>query len=145
VLYVIDAGVVVKWFIPEEDSTIAHQLLTRYLQGLDTPIAPDLLISECGNVFWRRQRQGDITTEEAADSMADLVTLNITLVLASDLVQNALQLAMQHQRTVYDSLYLALSEYRNCPLITADERFFNAVSSQFPNLQLLRNWQVPTE
>jgi hypothetical protein len=28
-------------------------------------------------------------------------------------------------------------------LITADERFFNALSSQFPSLQLLRNWQSP--
>jgi len=145
VLYVIDAGVAVKWFIPEEDSDIAHRLLTRYLQGLDTPIAPDLLISECGNVFWRRQRQGDITAEEATESIADLLTLDIPLVSVSSLVQSALRLTMQHQRTVYDSLYLALAEERDCPLITADERFFNAVSSQFPNLQLLRNWQVPTE
>ena len=55
-LYVIDAGVVVKWFIPEVDSAIAHQLLERYLQGVDTPVAPDLLIGECANVFWRRCR-----------------------------------------------------------------------------------------
>lgn len=144
-LYVIDAGVAVKWFIPEEDSAITHQLLERYLQGLDTPIAPDLLISECGNVFWRRQRQGDITAEEATESIDDLLTLDIPLVSVSNLVQSALRLAIQHQRTVYDSLYLALSEERDCPLITADERFFNAVGSQFPNLQLLRNWQVPTE
>ena len=56
-LYVIDAGVVVKWFIPEADSDIARQLLDRYRQGLDSPIAPDLLISECANVFWRRCRK----------------------------------------------------------------------------------------
>ena len=144
-LYVIDAGVAAKWFIPEEDSAIAHRLLTRYLQGLDSPIAPDLLISECGNVFWRRCRQGDMTAEEATESLADLLTLDIPLVPASTLVQSALRLALQHQRTVYDSLYLALSEERDCPLITADERFFNSVGSQFPNLHLLRNWQVPTE
>ena len=138
-LYVIDAGIAVKWFIPEEDSAIAHQLLTRYLQGLDSPIAPDLLISECGNVFWRRCRQGDMTAEEATESLADLLTLDIPVVPASNLVQAALRLALQHQRTVYDSLYLALAQERDCPLITADEQFFNAVSSQFPNLQLLRN------
>jgi predicted nucleic acid-binding protein len=75
VLYVIDAGVVVKWFIPEVESALAHQLLARYLQGVDTPVAPDLLISECANVFWRRCRQGDITPAEATESVADLVTL----------------------------------------------------------------------
>lgn len=144
-LYVIDAGVAVKWFIPEEDSAIAHRLLTRYLQGRDTAIAPDLLVSECGNVFWRRCRQGDLTPEEANESLADLLTLNIPLVSASSLAQTALQLALQHQRTMYDSLYLALAQERDCQLMTADERFFNAVGSQFPNLQWLRNWQPPTE
>lgn len=144
-LYVIDAGVVVKWFIPEADSAMAYQLLTRYLQGMDTPIAPDLMISECGNVFWRRCRQGDITPEEATESLTDLLALNVLLVPTSSLVQSALRLALQHQRTVYDALYLALAHERDCPLITADERFFNAVGSQFPNLQLLRHWQPPTD
>ena len=137
--YVIDAGVAVKWFIPEVDSAQAHQLLERYLQGIDTPVAPDLLIAECGNVFWRRCRQGDITPDEATESLADLLTLNVPLVPATSLVQSALQLALQHQRTVYDALYLA--QERNCDLITADERFFHALSAQFPQLQLLRHWQ----
>jgi predicted nucleic acid-binding protein len=75
-------------------------------------IAPDLLISERANVFWRRCRQGDITPAEAMESVADLVTLNIPLVPATSLVQSALQLALQHQRTVYDALYLALAQER---------------------------------
>jgi predicted nucleic acid-binding protein len=135
--------VVVKWFIPEVDSDIAHQLLERYLQGVDTPVAPDLLIAECGNVLWRRCRQGDITPEEATESLADLLTLQVPLVPATSLVQSALQLALQYQRTLYDALYLTLAQERNCDLITADERFFNALSAQFPHLQLLRNWQPP--
>jgi predicted nucleic acid-binding protein len=143
VLYVIDAGVVVKWFIPEVDSAIAHQLLERYLQGVDTPMAPDLLIAECANVFWRRCRQGDISAEEATESMADLLTLDVPLVPATRLVQSALPLALQQQRTVYDALYLALARERHSPLITADERFFNALGPQFPNLQLLHHWQPP--
>jgi predicted nucleic acid-binding protein len=143
VLYVIDAGVVVKWFIPESESTLAHQLLDRYLHGVDTPIAPDLVIAECANVLWRRCRQGDISAEEARDSVVDLVTLNISQVPATSLVQAALALALQHQRTVYDALYLALAQQRRCALITADERFFNALQVQFPNLQLLRHWQPP--
>jgi len=143
VRYVIDAGVVVKWCIPEVDSAQAHQLLEHYLQGIDTPVAPDLLIAECGNVFWHRCRQGDITPDEAKDSLADLLTLNVPLVPATRLVQSALQLALQHQRTVYDALHLALAQERNCALITADERFFNAMSPQFPQLHLLRNWHPP--
>ena len=93
-LYVIDVGVVVKSFIPEADSDITHRLLERYLQGVDTPVAPELLITECGNVFWRRCRQGDITTDEATESLADLLTLQVPLESTTRLVQSALQLAL---------------------------------------------------
>ena len=141
--YVIDAGVAVKWFIPEVDSAQAHQLLECYLQGVDSPVAPDLLIAECGNVFWRRCRQGDITPDEATESLADLLTLQVPLVPATSLVQSALSLALQRQRTGYDALYLVLAQERNCDLITADERFFNALSAQFPQLQFLQHWQPP--
>jgi predicted nucleic acid-binding protein len=144
VLYVIDAGVVVKWFIPEVESDIARQLLDRYRQGLDTPIAPDLQISECANVFWRRCRQGDLLEQEATGSLTDLLALNLQLVPATHIVESALQLALQHQRTAYDALYLALAQARGCDLITADERFFNAVSPVFPQVKLLRRWQLPS-
>ena len=132
--YVIDAGVAVKWFIPEVDSIIAQQLLERYLQGLDVLIAPNLLVPECANVFWRRCRQGDITVQEATESLTDLLALNLLLIPTTSLAQAALQLALQYQRTVYDALYLALAQDRNHTLITADERFFNAMSSQFHHL-----------
>jgi predicted nucleic acid-binding protein len=144
VRYVIDAGVVVKWFIPEVDSSLAGRLLYRYHEGLDTPIAPDLLIPECANVFCRRCRQGDITQQEATDSLADLLDLNLPLVPATDIVKPALQLAMHYQRTLYDALYLALAQERSYDLVTADERFCNAVNSAFPQIKLLRHWQIPS-
>lgn len=142
-LYVIDAGVVVKWFIPEVESAIALQLLDRYQQGLDTPIAPDLFISECANVFWRRCGQGDLSAQEATDSLADLLDLHLSLIPATDIITAALPLALQHRRTAYDALYLALACERGCDLITADERFFNAISPAFPQVKLLRLWQPP--
>lgn len=43
-LYVIDAGIAVKWFIPEPDSDKARQLLEHYNQGADDLVAPDLII-----------------------------------------------------------------------------------------------------
>ena len=46
------------------------------MQGVDTPVAPDLLIAECANVFWRHCRQGDISGEEARESGKDTVGMN---------------------------------------------------------------------
>src|SRR5262245_63091491 len=54
-------------------------------------------MAECANVFWRRCRQGDISAEEALESVADLLTLNIPQVPATSLVQSALQLALRSE------------------------------------------------
>jgi predicted nucleic acid-binding protein len=43
------------------------------------------------------------------------------------LAPRALKLAHETGRSVYDSLYLALAIRRACPLVTADERFFNGL------------------
>lgn len=44
------------------------------------------------------------------------------------------------KRTVYDSLYLALSLREGCQFVTADEKFANAVGSSFPSIVWLANW-----
>jgi predicted nucleic acid-binding protein len=54
------------------------------------------------------------------EKLHDLLTLNVPLVPATNLVQYAFLLALQHQRTVYDPLYLALAQERNGDLIRAD-------------------------
>ena len=107
--YVVDAGVAVKWFIPEPDSDKARRLLESYNQGADELIAPGLLIAEAANVFWKRALRGDITPQDAKDNLSDLLALNLSLTAPSALVPNALTLAQTHRRSVYDCLYLALS------------------------------------
>jgi predicted nucleic acid-binding protein len=36
-------------------------------------------------------------------------------------------IALDHSRTVYDSLYLALAESLTCQVVTADDRLFNSM------------------
>jgi predicted nucleic acid-binding protein len=60
------------------------------------------------------------------------------------LVEEALTLAMQHDRSVYDVLYLVLALREEVPLITADERFVNALKPQGFSLLLLREWTSPS-
>ena len=48
--FVVDASVVVKWFVPEIHSDAARRLLTLPHQYL----APDLLLAETANTIWKR-------------------------------------------------------------------------------------------
>lgn len=138
-LYVIDAGVAAKWFIEEPDSEQAKKLLTNYFRWIDDLIAPDLIIAEVANVFWKRAARGDLTAKEAKDSLTDLLSLNVPLISSALLAPKALLLAQDHQRSVYDCLYLTLALERGCSCITSDERLHNAIGRVFPQLVLLRD------
>lgn len=136
--YVIDASVVAKWLFIEEDTPKARILRTRFFTGTDQPLAPALLLSEVGNVIWKYQQQGVITEDEAQESMKDLLALQLPLVEPIPLLEQALTLAMTYHRPLYDTLYLALAVSRDVEFITADERFYNALTLQFPRIKWLR-------
>jgi predicted nucleic acid-binding protein len=136
-LYVIDAGIGVKWFLTEPHSDKARRLLEQFQQSAIELIAPDLLIAETTNVFWKRAARGDLTALEAEDNLQDLLTINLPLVPSTMLAVRALSLAQTHQRSVYDCLYLALALERGCEMVTSDERFFNAIGSKFSQIKLL--------
>jgi predicted nucleic acid-binding protein len=55
----------------------------------------------------------------------------------SELMDDALTLALRLGQALYDCVYLALALRRRCELVTADEKLCAAVQSQFPNVFLL--------
>lgn len=122
---VVDASVVAKWFIPEEYSAVSRRLISPRR----TLLAPELIWSEVGNIAWKRVRRGEMSGEEAAQLVADLVRMPFDVVPMQGLLEPALALAITTGRTVYDCMYLALAIDRKCRLISADERFINALAS----------------
>jgi predicted nucleic acid-binding protein len=138
-LYVIDAGIAVKWFLIEPHSDKARQPLQQFQQRVIELTAPDLLIAEAANVFWQRAARQDLTAQEATDNLNDLLAINLPLVPLTSLAARALALAQTHSRSVYDSLYLALAIEQGCEFVTSDERLFNAIGSQYPPIKLLQH------
>jgi predicted nucleic acid-binding protein len=61
-----------------------------------------------------------------------LDTLEIPTIPSQRPVPGALELAAQYDRTVYDSLYVALARESSIELITADERLANALAAYLP-------------
>jgi len=119
---VVDSSVAVKWYLPEPGSDRAAELLKSGLRLL----APDLLIPEVGNVLWKRRRE--LPAPEIEAIVGALTSAPPALLYPSSvLLQGALAIALARDRSVYDSLYLALAVSEGCPLITADERLGNAL------------------
>ena len=121
---VLDASVAVKLFFEEEHSGAAE----RCVQGASELLAPDLIWVETANVIRKRQRRGDISKEQAAAIAGHLLGLPLHIHPSADLIPDALELAMQFDRTVYDALYLALAVKSGCPMVSGDKRLANALA-----------------
>ena len=131
---VVDASVVIKWFIPEIHAKAAIRLLdapTRFL-------APDLIYAEVGNILWKKLRSGELTQDAADGILNDFKKIPFEITESQLLLEIVWQIATQHQRTVYDSLYLALAFTKNCLFATADLTLVNALKQT--NLNSLILW-----
>ena len=125
---VVDASVVVKWFIPEVDSDAARRLLA----GSHDYIAPDLLFAETANTIWKKVRRGEVLARDGERLVADVGRAAVETVPSRALVADAYALAVVTGHTVYDAMYLALAVRLDTRMITADERLAGALASMPP-------------
>ena len=59
--HLVDASVVIKWFVDEVYAEAARGLQEDQYELS----APDLLWPECGNILWKKVRRGGLTPDEA--------------------------------------------------------------------------------
>jgi len=126
---VVDASVVIKWFVPEAGSDAASRLLASD-ERLE---APDLLFAEIANVLWKKVLRGQLTRDESEQLVSDIENIAVGTTPCRALANDAHAIALITSRSVYDSMYVALALRLDTRVITADERFFRALQS-FPGL-----------
>ncbi|UXD21308.1 twitching motility protein PilT [Ignicoccus pacificus DSM 13166] len=122
---VVDASVVVKWFIEEEYSEQALKLLDAYKEGLLDLVAPSLLPYEVLNALKYSNVFGEDELKEVAIVLESLQIT--TFELRSDHARRSLEIAMRKGVTVYDASYVALAELENAAFYTADEKLLRKV------------------
>lgn len=123
--YVIDASVVVKWFLPEPLAEAAARLRREDLQC----DAPDLLLLEVANALWKQIVRGKLDLRTANQAVEALGVAPIRFHGAPSLFARAFELAAETGRSVYDCSYLALAIRTGRPLVTADRRFYDAIQA----------------
>jgi len=123
--FVVDASVVIKWFVPEVHSAEAARLLDPEIVIL----APDLVGPEFGSTLWKKVRRGELTREEAEEILVAFDALALEIHPSKPLLSSAFRIAAAVDRTVYDSLYIALAVAQDCVLITDDRKFHGVIAS----------------
>ena len=137
--YVVDASVAAKWFFPEIHSDAASRLRN---EGIEL-WAPDLLLVELANVLWKRVQREELSVQDALRILDALSAAPLRLESSLPLLEDALQLAVAYARTVYDSLYLALAVSQDAMLVTADQKFRNALQATPLEAHLLWIEDIP--
>lgn len=117
---VVDASVVLKWLIAEEDSEKA--LLLRANHDI---AAPDLLLIECRNALLSKVRRRELQRTEAEDGKRALEEIEsaITILPSAPILDAAFTIALDLVEPIYDCIYLAAAFATDRKLITADVRF----------------------
>jgi predicted nucleic acid-binding protein len=123
-VFVVDASVVIKWFVPEIHSDAARRLLTLPHEYF----APDLVFAEAANTIWKKIRRGELSLEEGPRLVADIGRVAVESVSCRALAEDAHALANAIGQTVYDALYVALALRLDTRLLTADARLAAALS-----------------
>jgi predicted nucleic acid-binding protein len=121
---IVDESVAARWFVP----VLAWPAATALLNMGQPLAAPELILAEAANAFWKAVRAGYMTASEMRASVAQLPNLFDELASLQDLATEAAAISIEINHPVYDCFYLALAKCEAAPLVTADKRL--AVAAQ---------------
>jgi predicted nucleic acid-binding protein len=138
---VVDASVGIKLFLVEPLSERADALFAHLAD--DPPgqfYVPDLFFIECANVLWKYVQRFGYPADAAQQDVADLTRLPLQVVPTATLAAAALDLAVQHGSTAYDSANIALAQRLSLPLVTADEALARRFEGTGLGVRFLGDW-----
>ncbi len=125
---VIDASVLIKFYIPEILSDRAERLLAKVEKKEIDLLAPDLIYPEAGNILWKKQRLKELTRPEVEEITDAILLLPLKIEASKSLLTVAVDMAIAYGMTVYDALYLSLAKVYETTMITADRKLVEALA-----------------
>ena len=117
-MIVVDASLLSAFILGEP----GWENLAKYLKHC---YSVNLIVAETSNAIWKHYKRNMITFNSAVKKfkvLKKMINVNVILVNEDTLIEEAFNLSVNKDITVYDSLYLALSLEKKAPLATLDEK-----------------------
>lgn len=115
---VVDASIVVKWFVLEEDSEKAIEIRDKYVTGEIKLIAPEIMIFEVLNALYYK---GLFSINELKEISEALDAFSFELYpLEGEYSRKTIEIAYENSITIYDASYIALAVLKSAHIYTAD-------------------------
>ena len=120
---VVDTSALIRLYIPDGPLPDGFDDFLRGVErGLNTAIAPELLLAESANVLNKKRKTKELTAAEGDQLLTGIIELPIRLFPHRPLIPRAFELAIDHNLSVYDTLYLALAQEHGAIVFSADLR-----------------------
>ncbi len=126
---VVDTSVLIKWIKTKDEELVVEgrRLLNQIEQDAIEVHVPALLLYEVGNILLLKT---DLDQAKLDSTLGALEHLPLIIAPpATPLLQRAAQAGKRFGLTFYDAAFLALAIELDCPLVTADRRFFERTRS----------------
>jgi predicted nucleic acid-binding protein len=109
---VVDTSALIRLFVPDGPMADGFEdFLYGIERGINTAIAPELLIVEAANVLNKKQISGELSGDESYRLLADLLSVPIRIFPHRPLIQRAFDLARKYQLSVYGTFSLLVQKY----------------------------------
>lgn len=141
-IYVLDASVCIKHFVPDALSNKVDSFLSNCASGATHISVPDLFYIEMTNIFWKYFRARQFDKETVLSNITTLKAFNFNITSNLELIEKAAQIAMLYQISAYDASYVVLAQKTNSPLLTLDNKLIKALSSSTFNIVSFSNFNV---
>jgi len=122
----------VKLVLAEPGSKEARATVTGFLREGFSPYTVDLALAESLNALWKHVRlHRDLEAGDAMSAVKDLTVIydGLKVLTAREISEEAMDLALNKEITVYDSLYIAAARRLKATLYTADRKLYDASKS----------------
>ncbi len=134
--YILDASVVIKWYFIKNESEldIANYFYEKVSKNEIIIVSPDLIMYEVLNFFTSKL---EVPLEKMNDILTEIKDIIFVINTDSTIQFKSFEISRKIKKSVYDSIYVALSELLDCPLITADNKLKQDAKTNGYNVLLL--------
>ena len=127
---VLDASVVVKWYLRENHSKEAVKLKDFILKESAFVAVPELFFIEVANVIWKKSALlKEISKIEAREIYREISRLPFQVLPNHEILDEAFRLSLGYSVSIYDALYLAGAQELGALFITSDSAFEEKLQS----------------
>jgi len=120
--YILDSSVIFKWFSYENEKNVdkALSILDMYRENKLEIIIPELVIYEVSNALRYNNNFSSIETRKI---ISTLINMELNMIgLSNRVIDSTIRIAYEENITIYDAVFISLSNIMKIPLISANPR-----------------------